>query len=122
MSQVAYDPEIIQEHAANLYSRAARVVFFWTILVGAVASVVAVFALSKSPAGDPTRMGILVSGVVGMMVGYYIGSGRAFQLRLQAQLALCQAAIERNTRSTAPQSATIKPLDGIRPVDIGDAA
>lgn len=116
-----YDPSIIEEHAATLYRRAARVVFFWTILVGAVASVAALLALKQYPAGDPTRMAILVSGVVGMMVGYYMGSGRAFQLRLQAQLALCQVAIERNTRGV-PQTSKAKSLEQIRPVEISEPA
>ncbi len=40
----------------------------------------------------------LVGAVIGGGIGYVVGQQRAFWFRLQAQLALCQAQIEENTR------------------------
>ena len=37
--------------------------------------------------------------VLGFIAGYMIGTARAFMLRVQAQMALCQKQIEENTRS-----------------------
>lgn len=45
--------------------------------------------------------------VLGGLVGWLAAQGPAFALRLHAQTALCQAQIERNTRSTAVHAATM---------------
>jgi hypothetical protein len=44
-----------------------------------------------------------IGAVVGGLMGFAIGSQRAFWYKLQAQLALCQMTIEKNTRSAAEQ-------------------
>ena len=65
----------------------------------------------------------LVVAVVGALLGYAVGSERAFALRLMAQTALCQLQIERNTRlvisapvvrALPPGSATAIPRDDWR--------
>lgn len=123
MSAPKYDPSIIRQHATDLYARAARTVFIWTVIVGAVATLGAIALIfPKYPTGDPTRMGVLVLGVLGLMVGYMFGSSRAFAIRLQAQLALCQVAIEENTRNEKEPHSAAPSLEGIRPVDINGAS
>jgi hypothetical protein len=60
-------------------------------------------ALSQRPSiygaapgsGAAAAAGVIALGVIGLM----IGQARAFALRLQAQVALCQVEIERNTRA-----------------------
>jgi hypothetical protein len=42
--------------------------------------------------------GVLVGGIVLAVVGGKLGQSRGFVLKVQAQTALCQAAIEENTR------------------------
>ncbi len=87
-----YDEKIIQEFADGLYQQADSVAGMYA-LVGAVIG------------GGP---GFFVHGIIGLLagvvllggLGYVLGRDRGFALKLQAQTALCQAQIERNTRST----------------------
>ncbi|WP_426752459.1 hypothetical protein [Myxococcus sp. Y35] len=96
---VQYDPQIIHAHAAALYSRAARIVF----TTGVLGFIVGAIAGSLLGATTEGRSGVftLVGGLVGALIGVSIGRGRAFVLQLQAQSALCQVAIEANTRRAA---------------------
>lgn len=99
MNTPTYDPDIIRKHATDLYNHASNLVFLWSAFIGGIFTVAAiVFIFPRFPSGDPARMGAIAAGVVGLMLGYAIGSSRAFALRLQAQTALCQVAIELNTR------------------------
>lgn len=87
-----YDGAIIREYASKLYARAAWNLFLFPVFLGGLGGIAAGVWL-----GRDWGLGGLVTGV---LVGYYIASQRAFQLRLLAQSALCQAQIEENTRST----------------------
>lgn len=89
----SYDPAIIEKFAADLYSRAASIVFTYT-LAGVIIGLLP--ALSPEVRGSVWHLAIGVS-LFGFL-GYHIGSTRAFRMRLEAQTALCQVAIERNTR------------------------
>lgn len=40
----------------------------------------------------------IIGGVIFGAIGFYLGAGKAFSLKHQAQMALCQATIEQNTR------------------------
>lgn len=109
MSTPTYDPSIIRKHAADLYNHASNLVFLWSVFIGGIfTAVAAAIIFPRYPSGDPTRMGAIVAGVIGLMIGYAIGSSRAFSLRLQAQMALCQVAMEFNTRNR-PQDDPLPP-------------
>lgn len=111
MPTPTYDPNIIHKHAADLYSRADNLTFMWSVFVGGLflgASVLYLFP--RFPPGDTTRMWSIFFGIVGLVIGHNIGSARAFRLRLEAQVALCQAAIEFNTRK-GPHEAAPLPTD-----------
>jgi hypothetical protein len=89
-----YDQTIIYEFAERLYSHAARIVAIYTVmgvLLGAGAG---------SVVGNATgsQIGLLIGAIVGGGIGYMIGTEKAFWIKLQAQIALCQAQIEINTR------------------------
>ena len=100
---VKYDRTIIYTFAERLYRSAQQTIATFTIsgvLIGGGASVAVVQSIGGS-AGVT-----VVHGVVGFSgafivggLGYLIGSQRAFQLKLQAQIALCQVKIEENTRT-----------------------
>ncbi len=94
---VKYDPYIIQSYANALYSRAARIVFMMGV-VGLIAGVAVGHALGQMTHSDSF---VMSGGFVGALVGLSLGRGRAFTLKLQAQSALCQSAIEANTRRPA---------------------
>lgn len=95
MSYVQYDSSLIQEFAEKMYSQAQTVIVVYTLL-GTAAGGGGGYALGhNSPMQHPIiAVGIVVLGAL----GYLVAQPRAFQLRLQAQMALCQMKIEENTR------------------------
>jgi hypothetical protein len=103
---VEYDASIIQEFALQLYRRAKSIVITSTALGAIVGAVGGAFlgngALSNVNA-DP-MVNIAVGAIFGALIvgamGLSAGRARAFALKLQAQVALCQTQIERNTRPT----------------------
>lgn len=86
----SYDPSIVERFAQALYDRAGTVVFAHTALYAAVAGGAGLIGVS-------TLAG-LVAALIGGAIGYDVGQQKAFALKLQAQTALCQVQIERNTR------------------------
>ena len=102
-----YNSEIIEQHARGLYSEADWVVYkysFIGIVVGGVAGAI----VGRFEGGSMGVFG-LVGAVIGYLIWYSMGSSRAFQYRLQAQMALCQVKIERNTRGVGPASVNDTP-------------
>lgn len=116
-----YDPKVIYKYAAGLYSRAHMLVLVYTlvgVLIGSVFGKAygeykafmssppswssALGSAFGAPAPPPpsssststTLLGLLVFG----LLGFWIGSNKAFVLKLQAQTALCQVKIEENTK------------------------
>jgi hypothetical protein len=94
-----YDAGIIQEFADRLYGQAASIIFTSALLgvvTGATISVIVVIAAQVRQAlGTVAIVGALLGG----LIGYARGRERAFRLKLEAQVALCQIQIEKNTRS-----------------------
>jgi hypothetical protein len=105
-----YDPSVIERFAENLYRKASAFVA-GSVVVGAVVGAT-VGAVPLTPLGDawpiPSIFGfatLLVGGIFGGVIGYVIGDARSFGYRLQAQIALCQLQIERNTALLARAAA-----------------
>jgi hypothetical protein len=92
---IRYDSEVIDEFAFKLYQRARWVAFSYALVgffVGA----------GLAGAANEMHMSDIVIGVVfivSIAIGAATGRQKAFALKLQAQQALCQAQIERNTRA-----------------------
>ncbi|AOE50533.1 hypothetical protein [Kangiella sediminilitoris] len=86
-----YDPTVIQEFADRLYVKANSIIRSYSIL--------GVILLGF--AGLATREPILgaVGAVIGGVIGYAMGKEKAFAHKLQAQTALCQVQIEKNSKS-----------------------
>lgn len=93
--QVQYDPDVIQTFADALYRLADRIVIGSTLLGGVIGGLLG-YAIGSN-AGGGALVALLGAGVGGYL-GYSRGMARTFQLRLEAQLALCQVEIEFNTR------------------------
>jgi hypothetical protein len=85
-----YDPKIIYEFAARLYSKANTVITIYTI-IGALIGGILGYGVKR---GGGLLFGLVVFG----FIGFYLGREKAFWLKLQAQTSLCQAKIEKNTR------------------------
>ena len=100
-----YDETIIKRYAKSLYNHADLILFLFVIfgiLIGLLVGFVIGDLLNSFVRYDSSnsQLGLLIGGLLGAVLGGIIGQGRAFQLKLQAQIALCQAQIEKNTRPT----------------------
>ena len=114
-----YDPSIIELSAARLYSKADAVVMgsiATGMVVGAAFGAVPLTSLGATwPI--PSIFGVatlIVGALLGAIIGYTIGDARAFGYRIQAQSALCQLQIERNTAAVM-QAAAIRPVRAVAP-------
>ncbi len=99
MANITYDPTVIQTFAARLYTQANSIVAVWTALglFGGMALGFAVATISDMV--DWSAPYIALGAVILAAIGYSHGSSKAFALKLQAQIALCQVQIEANTRT-----------------------
>ena len=109
-----YDPSIIELSAARLYSKADAVVMgsiATGMVVGAAFGAVPLTSLGAAwPI--PSIFGVatlIVGALLGAIIGYTIGDARAFGYRIQAQSALCQLQIERNTAAVV-QATALRPM------------
>jgi hypothetical protein len=96
-----FDPTIMEQFAGQLL-RKADSVRVGSAIVGGVVGVI-FGAVPLTPLASvwpiPAIFGfatILLGALAGVLVGYVVGEGRAFRLRVQAQTALFQVDIERS--------------------------
>jgi hypothetical protein len=104
MSGSGYDPKIIERFADQLLRKADTVRVGCAVGGGIFGVFVGAVPLTplKSVWGVPPGFGvatIIVGALVGILVGYVIGEGRAFRYRVQAQSAIFQLEIERRVTS-----------------------
>jgi hypothetical protein len=99
-----FDPAIMEQFAGQLL-RKADSVRVGSAIVGGVIGVI-FGAVPLTPLASvwpiPAIFGfatILLGALAGVLVGYVVGEGRAFRLRVQAQTALFQVDIERRLES-----------------------
>ena len=97
-----YEPRVIEQFAEKLYRKASAFVM-GSVVVGAALGA-AFGSVPLTSLGEawpvPSMFGfvtLLLGGVFGAVIGYVIGDTRSFGYRLQAQSALCQLQLERNT-------------------------
>ncbi len=100
---VPYDESVIIKEAERLYKQARglalRIAFVYT-LIGAIFGAVMMMLPAASESSCLAIGGneILIAGAVFGLLGWSSGQAKGQKLRMEAQLALCQVAIERNTR------------------------
>lgn len=105
---VQYDSRIIEKFAEKLYAQANRIVALYVVLFAIGGALVGAALANDSVSVRAARdrsisvWPIILGGLMLGALGYVVGQARAFQLRLQAQTALCQVKIEQNTRAAAP--------------------
>lgn len=94
---VKYDAQVIVQFAADLYSQARSIPVTYAAL-----GVLAGFGAGAAAFGTAIDGGGLIGGALGALllgvVAFKLGQQKAFALKLQAQVALCQVQIETNTR------------------------
>jgi hypothetical protein len=101
-----FDPRIIEAFAERLYQKASAFLY-GSVVCGVVVgmSFGAVPLTSLGAAWPiPSMFGfatMLLGGILGGVIGYTVGDTRAFGYKLQAQSALCQLELERNSAEAA---------------------
>ncbi len=100
----AFDPTILEQFANQLLKKADSVRVGSAVTGGVVGVIFGAVPLTPlaSVWPIPAIFGfatILLGALAGVLVGYVVGEGRAFRLRVQAQTALFQVDIERRLES-----------------------
>jgi hypothetical protein len=118
-----YDPGVIEQFAERLYDKAAGFVIASVVAGGALGAGFGAVPLTSlgSTWPVPSSFGfatMLVGAVCGAVMGYFIGDARSFAYKLQAQSALCQLQIERNTTAAAERAAVAPPAPVAAPVPV----
>ena len=103
--KVDYDPQVIEKFAASLYRKAISAQkgsVAVGVLMGAIFGGVPLTSLGASwPIPHSFGFATLLAGaIIGGVIGFVIGDARSFGYKLQAQAALCQVEIERNTQAS----------------------
>ena len=108
---ISYDAAVIHEFAARLYSKANSVIVtstFGGAIIGSLVGGILGFVVAQLPrsytgmSNEPMtaiQIGALVVCLIGALSGYSRGREKAFRFMLDAQVALCQVQIEKNTSS-----------------------
>lgn len=86
---ITYDPAVIQEFATRLYDKASSIIATYTVAGLVIGALVCVSSHDFTV--------VIIGAVIGALFGFLIGKERAFKLKLEAQVALCQVQIEKNT-------------------------
>lgn len=110
-ARVDYESRVIEEFAASLYRKAGAATRGSVAVGVALGFVFGMIPLTSLGASWPIPHGLELATVIlgvllGGYLGYLIGTARAFGYKLQAQAALCQVEIERNT-SNAVRAALV---------------
>jgi hypothetical protein len=104
-----YESSLIHQFADRLYRKASSTIAAYTALFALIG-----FGVGLAYSGP--AVGLIAAALLGV-IGCVLGSEKAFQLKLLAQMALCQARIEENTRGRYAPSALLRPEERPRPID-----
>jgi hypothetical protein len=104
---VHYDESVIVREAELLYKQARGLAQRTAFAYGLVGAIFGAFAMvvatvgndsSVQMGGETVIIAAVIFGVIAGLAGWSSGQTKGRKLRLEAQSALCQVAIERNTR------------------------
>ena len=120
-SAAGYDPKIIERFADQLLRKADTVRVGCAVGGGIFGVFVGAVPLTplKSVWGLPAGFGvatIIVGALVGILIGWVIGEGRAFRYRVQAQSAIFQLEIERRVTSAVAEAVATATAQAASPV------
>ena len=126
MSGSGYDPKIIERFADQLHRKADNVRVGCAVGGGIFGVFVGAVPLTplKSVWGIPAGFGvatIIVGALLGVLIGYVIGEGRAFRYRVQAQSAIFQLEIERRVTSAVAEAVTAASVQVAAPARVEQA-
>ena len=120
-SAAGYDPKIIERFADQLLRKADTVRVGCAVGGGIFGVFVGAVPLTplKSVWGLPAGFGvatIIVGALIGILIGWVIGEGRAFRYRVQAQSAIFQLEIERRVTSAVAEAVATATAHAASPV------
>jgi len=92
-----YDPQVIKEFSRRMYAQTKSIVLYHLFL-GILMGLISFSVISNLLTGDLDFLIVALGVMIGGVMGFGAGQSRSFELKLQAQNALCQAQIEENTR------------------------
>ena len=120
-----YDPKIIERFADQLLRKADTVRVGCAVGGGIFGVFVGAVPLTplRSVWGVPAGFGvatIIVGALVGILVGYVIGEGRAFRYRVQAQSAIFQLEIERRVSSAVAEAVATAAAQAASPAPVAE--
>jgi len=96
---VSYEAGVIQEFAERLYKQAASIIFTSALMGVLGGGVIGVAVAIAAQARQNLSTAAIIGAILGGLVGFSRGRERAFKLKLEAQVALCQVQIEKNTNA-----------------------
>lgn len=94
---LAFDAAVIQKFAERLYSQAASIIFTSTLVGIVIGAAFGLGGAAVARASETIGTAAIIGAVAGGIAGFLRGKERAFKLKLEAQIALCQVQIEKNT-------------------------
>ncbi len=94
---VEYDVELIKEFSRRLYAQ-SKATTMRHFFIGIFFGVIVFGAISDALLASFDALIIAIGAMIGGVMGYGSGQNRSFELKMQAQQALCQVRIEENTR------------------------
>jgi hypothetical protein len=97
---VTYDAGVIQEFAERLYKQAASIIFSYTFMGILGGGITCLATAAAMQAQQSYSTAAIIGAIFGGVVGFSRGRERAFKLKLEAQVALCQVQIEKNTNAS----------------------
>jgi hypothetical protein len=122
--KVDYDPQVIEKFAASLYRKAMssqKGSVAVGVLLGAIFGGIPLTSLGASwPIPHSFGFATMFAGaIVGGVIGFVIGDARSFGYKLQAQAALCQVEIQRNTQAAVHATLVHAAATSASPVPAG---
>jgi hypothetical protein len=122
-----YDPKIIERFADQLLRKADTVRVGCAVGGGIFGVFVGAVPLTplRSVWGVPASFGvatIIVGALLGILIGYVIGEGRAFRYRVQAQSAIFQLEIERRVSAAVTEAVAGVAAPAASPAPVAEAA
>ena len=122
-----YDPKIIERFADQLLRKADTVRVGCAVGGGIFGVFVGAVPLTplRSVWGVPASFGvatIIVGALLGILIGYVVGEGRAFRYRVQAQSAIFQLEIERRVSAAVTEAVASVATPSASPAPAAESA
>jgi hypothetical protein len=122
-----YDPKIIERFADQLLRKADTVRVGCAVGGGIFGVFVGAVPLTplRSVWGVPASFGvatIIVGALLGILIGYVVGEGRAFRYRVQAQSAIFQLEIERRVSAAVTEAVASVAAPTVSPAPVAEPA